>query len=102
MLNYFLGFYISSISYEFRSSSFDCFGNFIILNPAAFTHTSVALRDALIACELPAVEVHLSNIHAREEFRRRSLVADIVVGQVTGLGAIGYELALRALLDRLE
>ena len=74
----------------------------IVLNAGALSHTSIAVLDALKAAELPVVEVHLSNIHAREEFRQRSLVAGIAVGQISGLGAKGYELALDALLDRLS
>ena len=70
----------------------------LIVNLGGFTHTSVALRDALIATEIPVIEVHLSNLNKRESFRRDSLVADVAVGQIMGLGAIGYELALRALM----
>jgi 3-dehydroquinate dehydratase-2 len=73
----------------------------ILFNPAAFTHTSIALRDALLAVKIPFVEVHLSNVHAREEFRRRSYFSDIALGTITGLGAIGYELALRAAIHHL-
>ncbi|MBW8055224.1 MAG: type II 3-dehydroquinate dehydratase [Acidiferrobacterales bacterium] len=74
---------------------------FIILNPAAFTHTSVALRDALAAIAIPFIEVHLSNIHAREPFRHQSYFSEIAVGTITGLGAQGYELALQYALDQL-
>jgi 3-dehydroquinate dehydratase II len=70
--------------------------NFIIINPAAFTHTSIAIRDALSATKIPFIEVHLSNIHARELFRRHSYLSDIAVGVICGLGAIGYDLALEA------
>jgi 3-dehydroquinate dehydratase-2 len=69
--------------------------DFIIINPAAFTHTSVAIRDALAAVAIPFVEVHLSNVHAREAFRKESFFSDIAVGVITGLGATGYELALQ-------
>ena len=75
---------------------------FIIFNPAAFTHTSVALRDALLGVAVPFIEVHLSNIHAREPFRRHSYFSDVAVGSVLGLGAFGYELAVRAAIDRLK
>ncbi len=74
---------------------------FIILNPAAFTHTSVALRDALLATSIPYIEVHLSNVHAREPFRRHSYFSDAAVGVICGLGATGYELALRAAIEQL-
>ncbi|HEB99041.1 MAG TPA: type II 3-dehydroquinate dehydratase [Thiotrichales bacterium] len=75
--------------------------DFIIINPAAFTHTSVALRDALLAVKIPFIEVHLSNVHAREAFRQHSYLSDVAVGVISGLGAIGYELALQAALARL-
>ncbi len=74
---------------------------FIILNPAAFTHTSVALRDALAASNIPFIEVHLSNVFAREPFRQHSHFSDIAVGVISGLGARGYELALQAALEHL-
>lgn len=75
---------------------------FIVLNPAAFTHTSVALRDALSAVRIPFIEVHLSNVHAREPFRRNSYFSDIAQGVISGLGAVGYELALDAALRCLS
>lgn len=76
--------------------------DFIIINPAAFTHTSVALRDALLAVAIPFIEVHLSNVHAREPFRAHSYFSDIALGVISGLGAKGYELALDAAMTRLE
>lgn len=75
--------------------------NFIIFNPAAFTHTSVALRDALLASEIPFYEVHLSNVHAREAFRHHSYFSDIARGVICGFGPIGYELALTAAFEEL-
>ncbi|MFT6418925.1 MAG: 3-dehydroquinate dehydratase-2 [Cognaticolwellia sp.] len=76
--------------------------DFIIINPAAFTHTSVALRDALLSVSIPFIEVHLSNVHARESFRQHSYLSDIAVGVISGLGAKGYEYALAAATDWLE
>ena len=75
---------------------------FILINPAAFTHTSVALRDALAAVAIPFIEVHLSNPHAREPFRRTSYFSDLAVGVVAGFGALSYELALAAAIRHLE
>ena len=72
---------------------------FIIINPAAYTHTSIAMRDALAAVKIPFIEIHLSNVHAREAFRHISRFSDIAVGTITGLGAKGYELALEFALQ---
>lgn len=74
----------------------------IVINPAAFTHTSVALRDALLAVGIPFIEVHLSNVHAREPFRRQSYLSDVAAGVIAGLGPLGYELALQAALRQAE
>lgn len=75
---------------------------FIVINPAAFTHTSVALRDALVAAGIPFIEVHLSNIHKREAFRKHSYFSDAAIGVICGLGAQGYELALQAAITQLS
>ena len=75
---------------------------FIIINPAAFTHTSIALRDALLGTSIPFIEVHLSNIHGREEFRQSSYFSDIATGVICGFGSLSYELALNAALVQLE
>lgn len=75
---------------------------YIIFNPAAYTHTSIALRDALLAVTIPFIEVHLSNIHARESFRHNSFFSDIATGTICGLGAYGYLLALKAIIKALE
>lgn len=76
--------------------------DFIIINPAALTHTSIALRDALLAIQIPFIEVHLSNIYKREPFRQRSYISDCAVGIISGFGAIGYELGLQAAFHQLK
>lgn len=76
--------------------------NFLIINPAAYTHTSVAIRDAIAASNTPAIEVHLSNIYARESFRQNSLIAPVCKGQISGFGALSYTLALQAAIHILR
>ena len=75
--------------------------DWIIINPAAFSHTSIAIRDALAATAIPFIEVHLSNIHAREDFRRFTYFSELATGVISGLGAYGYQLALKAVMERL-
>ena len=76
--------------------------DYLIINPAAFTHTSIAIRDALIAVQVPFIEVHISNIYAREPFRRHSHISDIATGVISGLGTAGYRLALQAIIDAFQ
>jgi len=76
--------------------------DFVLFNPGAFTHTSIALRDALLGVKVPFIEIHLSNVHAREAFRHHSFFSDIAAGVIVGLGPLGYELALQAALQRLS
>jgi len=75
--------------------------DFIVINPAAFTHTSVAIRDALLGVDIPFIEVHLSNVHSREPFRHHSYLSDVAVGVICGLGSQGYQFALQAAFARL-
>lgn len=75
---------------------------FILINPAALTHTSIALRDALLGVDIPFIEIHLSNVHAREKFRQQSFLSDVAAGVISGLGAQGYEFALAAAISRLD
>jgi 3-dehydroquinate dehydratase-2 len=84
--------------HDARSEGID----FILINPAAFTHTSVAIRDAILGVNIPFIEVHISNVHAREKFRAHSYFSDVAVGVICGLGIQGYELALQAAMAQLE
>lgn len=94
----------SNAEHELIDAIHNARGNvdFIIINPAAFTHTSVAIRDALLGVSIPFIEVHLSNVHAREPFRHHSYLSDVAVGVICGLGPDGYEFALRAAVRRLQ
>lgn len=94
----------SNREYELIEAIHDARDNidFIIINPAAFTHTSVALRDALLGVAIPFIEVHLSNVHAREPFRHHSYLSDKAVGVICGLGAQGYQFALTAAISQLQ
>lgn len=74
----------------------------LIINPAAYTHTSIAIRDAILLLNIPAIEVHISNIYKRESFRHRSYLSDVVTGQIAGVGVIGYYLALEALSEIID
>ena len=97
-LNLSLRFMQSNAEHELVDFIHQCFNDQvsgIIINPAAFTHTSVAIRDALLGTHIPFIEVHLSNIHAREAFRAESWLSDVAIGTITGLGSQGYQLALR-------
>lgn len=97
-------FYQSNVEGELVNKIQEAKGNFdgIIMNPAAYTHTSVAIRDALLAVCVPTVEIHLSNIYKREEFRHTSMTAPACIGQIAGFGAIGYKLGLIAIVDYLK
>ncbi len=103
-LNIETDFYQSNIEGEIVNKIQEAKGiyNGIVMNPAAYTHTSVAIRDALLAVEIPTVEIHLSNIHKREEFRKNSLTAPACIGQITGFGANSYKLGLIAIYDFLK
>ena len=97
-------FFQSNFEGEIVDKIQECFGEFdgIIINPAAYTHTSIAIRDAIAAVGLPVIEVHISNIHRREEFRQKSLIAPVTAGQIVGFGPVGYHLAMIAMLQIFE
>ncbi len=75
--------------------------SFIVINPGAFTHTSIALRDAFLGVSIPFIEIHLSNVHSRDAFRQQSYLSDIAVGVITGLGSLGYEMAIQSALTKI-
>jgi len=92
----------SNAEYELIDAIHATEADFIIINPAAFTHTSVALRDAILGVSIPFIEVHLSNVHAREPFRHHSYFSDKAVGVICGLGAQGYQFALQSAIGRIK
>lgn len=97
-------FFQSNVEGEIVSAIQGAKGNFdaIIINPAAYTHTSVAIRDALLAVNLPTIEVHLSNVYSREDFRQTTYTAGVCLGQIAGMGDYGYKLAILALIEKLK
>lgn len=103
-LNVEVDFYQSNIEGEIVNKIQAAKGEYdgIVMNPAAYTHTSVAIRDALLAVQIPTVEIHISNIHTREEFRKTSLTAPACIGQITGFGSDSYKLGLIAIVDYLK
>ena len=92
----------SNAEFELIDAIHQTNADFIIINPAAFTHTSVALRDAILSVDIPFIEVHLSNVHKREAFRHHSYFSDVAVGVICGLGASGYEYALQSAANMLQ
>ena len=94
----------SNAEFEIISKIHEAMGvvDFILINPAAFTHTSVAIRDALLGVNIPFYEIHISNVHAREEFRHHSFLSDVAVGVICGFGADGYEFALRSAIKKIS
>ncbi|WP_169973338.1 MULTISPECIES: type II 3-dehydroquinate dehydratase [unclassified Campylobacter] len=97
-------FFQSNLEGELVDKIQECYGDAdgIIINPAAYTHSSIAIRDALSAVSLPAIEVHISNIHRREEFRQKSMISVVTAGQIVGFGPVGYHLAMIAMLQIFE
>jgi len=97
-------FFQSNLEGEIVDRVQECMGDSdgIIINPAAYTHTSIAIRDAISAVKLPTIEVHISNIHAREEFRSKSLIAPVCSGQIVGMGAFSYHLAMMGMMQILN
>ncbi|MGP1485287.1 MAG: type II 3-dehydroquinate dehydratase [Campylobacter sp.] len=99
-----IDFFQSNFEGELVDKIQECYGESdgIIINPAAYTHTSIAIRDAIAAVGIPTIEVHISNIHRREEFRQKSLIAPVTAGQIVGFGPVGYHLAMIGMLQIFE
>ena len=97
-------FFQSNLEGELVDKIQECYGDAdgIIINPAAYTHSSIAIRDAIAAVAIPTIEVHISNIHRREEFRQKSLIAPVTAGQIVGIGPVGYHLAMIGMLQIFE